>query len=121
MHQLTVRPRVSRGRRTRSVALIVALMTAVSVSAACSNPRGTQSGPTTGPSAVSANAVADARQRLTRVLKGTFQTPDTTPRPAVRGKKVVFLAAGLASTTSSIPLQAAQEAGKLLGWDVSVL
>jgi ribose transport system substrate-binding protein len=70
---------------------------------------------------VSANAVEEARQRLATVLKGTFQTPDTTSRPAVHGKKVVFIAAGLASTTSSIPAQTAQQVGKMLGWDVSVL
>jgi ribose transport system substrate-binding protein len=109
------------GRRSaRAVAWFAALAT-LAGSAACSNPRGTNnSEPSVSTSAVSANPVADAKERLKDALAGTFQTPDTTARPAVKGKKIIFVSAGQSSTSSSVPAAAAMEAAQLLGWDLQI-
>ncbi|MCA1711204.1 MAG: substrate-binding domain-containing protein [Actinobacteria bacterium] len=57
---------------------------------------------------------------LDAVYKGTLQSPDTAPRPAVKGKKIVIISSGQASISSSIPSNAAQAAAKALGWDVTI-
>ena len=57
---------------------------------------------------------------LQKVYKGTLQEPDTTSRPAAQGKKIVIISSGQSSISSSIPVNAAEEAAKKLGWQVSV-
>jgi ribose transport system substrate-binding protein len=51
---------------------------------------------------------------------GTLKSPDTTSRPAAKGKKLVVISAGQASISSSVPVAAAKEAAESLGWKVDV-
>ena len=87
---------------------------AAPTSAATSAP-----GPTSS-DAGSASAPADSSGVLAAVYKGTLSDPASTPRPGVKGKKIVIISAGQASISSSIPVNAAQAAAKALGWSVSI-
>ncbi|MCW2606227.1 MAG: LigA protein, partial [Frankiales bacterium] len=51
---------------------------------------------------------------------GTLKAPDSTSRPAAKGKKIVVISAGQASISSSVPTAAAKEAAEALGWKVDV-
>jgi ribose transport system substrate-binding protein len=57
---------------------------------------------------------------LAGVYAGTLSSPDTTSRPAVKGKKIVIISAGQSSISSSIPVNAAKAAAQALGWGVTV-
>jgi ribose transport system substrate-binding protein len=57
---------------------------------------------------------------VTRQLSRRSTSPDTTSRPAVKGKKIVIISSGQSSISSSIPVNAAKEAAQALGWGVTV-
>ncbi|MBV9098984.1 MAG: substrate-binding domain-containing protein [Frankiaceae bacterium] len=67
----------------------------------------------------SASSGAD-QAALAKVYQGTLSSPDTTSRPAVKGKKIVIISAGQSSISSSIPVNAAKEAAQAIGWSVTV-
>ena len=46
--------------------------------------------------------------------------PDTTPRPAVRGKKLAIVTISQANESGLVPAQAAQEAARALGWSATI-
>src|SRR6478672_10882138 len=104
------------GRRTGAA---LALAT-VAFAAACSSSSNTAStnnnnqAPTS-----SANSSAD-QATLDAVYKGTLSSPDTTSRPAVKGKTIVIISSGQSSISSSIPVNAAKEAAQALCWKVTV-
>lgn len=52
--------------------------------------------------------------------EGTLREPDATSRPAAKGKKIVIISAGQASISSSVPVGAAEEAAKSLGWQTDI-
>jgi len=83
-----------------------------------SNSANTQNNNNQAPTTTTTNA-AD-QQVLDQVYKGTLSSPDTTARPAVKGKKIVIISAGQASISSSVPVNAAKEAAEAIGWKVTV-
>jgi ribose transport system substrate-binding protein len=97
----------------------LAAVAAMSLAAACStSSSGGTSTPT--PASSGGSSAASEDPALAAVYKGTLQAPDDTSRPAVKGKKLVIISGGQSSISSSIPVNAAEEAAKKLGWDVSV-
>src|SRR6185369_16119429 len=63
---------------------------------------------------------ATAKAELTDHYKGTNSKPDTTSRKPTPGKKVVVISAGEASLSSPVQSDAAVEAAKLAGWNVTL-
>jgi len=64
--------------------------------------------------------LAAAKARAEQSFKGTNTTPDTTSRPPAAGKKVVVISGGQSALSSSVPSDAAVEAAKAIGWDVTL-
>jgi ribose transport system substrate-binding protein len=105
--------------RSRVVAFAgVAVVT--SVAAACSTSSNTANTTTPEPSSSGSSSTATTDPALAAAYKGTLSSPDTTSRPAVKGKKIVIISSGQSSISSSIPVNAAEEAAKKLGWQVTV-
>ena len=50
------------------------------------------------------------------VSSAPLKAPDATARPGAKGKKIVVISAGQASISNSVPVAAAVEAAKALGW-----
>jgi ribose transport system substrate-binding protein len=99
---------------------VVAALGAVAFAGACgSSSKSTTSTDTAQAPTTSSNSSAD-QSTLNEVYKGTLSSPDTTPRPAVKGKKIVIISSGQSSISSSIPVNAAVEAAKAIGWQVTV-
>ena len=105
---------------TRSrVAGAATALTALSLAAACSTTSSGGGTPTDDPTGAPATTAA-VDPELQAAYDGTLTSPDTKSRPAVKGKKVVIISSGQSSISSSIPVNAAEEAAKKMGWDVSV-
>jgi ribose transport system substrate-binding protein len=83
--------------------------------AACGGSGSTSNTQTSGES-----AVAKAQAGLAETYKGTLRQPDTTSRSVAKGKKIVVISAGQAAISSSVPVDAAVEAAKAIGWSTSV-
>lgn len=66
------------------------------------------------------NYLATAQAKLTQLYKGTNSQPDTTLRKPAPGKKVVVISAGESALSSSVPSDAAVEAARLIGWNVTL-
>jgi len=98
----------------------VAVIGLASACAGTSNSANTTPGnndnqaPTASASSSADQAVLDA------VYKGTLTSPDTSSRPAVKGKKIVIISSGQSSISSSIPVNAAKDAAEAIGWGVTV-
>lgn len=138
------RPPLARRRALTVAAVLAAALTACSSSSGkggvtASAPATTGGGPTTtapasdtagattgstgtGPATGAATGAAPAAgdPALAALYAGILKSPDTTPRPGVKGKKVVVISNGQASISSSIPSNAAVEAGQALGWNTSL-
>jgi ribose transport system substrate-binding protein len=104
--------------------LPVLALAALGLASACGSTSNTAS-PTTSPGSdnqapTASAASAGDQATLAAVYKGTLTSPDTTPRPAVKGKKIVIISAGQSSISSSIPVNAAKEAALAIGWNVTV-
>lgn len=52
---------------------------------------------------------------------GTSKLPDDTPRPAAKGKRVIFISAGQNSISAAAPMAGQIEAAKALGWQTQLL
>jgi ribose transport system substrate-binding protein len=77
--------------------------------------------PAAGPSLGTGDVLAESADLVAQQYRGTYKPPDSTPRPAARGKKLFIISGGQASATSAIPTEGAVEAGRALGWQVQVL
>jgi ribose transport system substrate-binding protein len=64
--------------------------------------------------------LATAKAKAEQSYRGTNTEPDTTLRKPAPGRKVVVISAGESSLSSSVPSDAAVEAAKLMGWDVTL-
>ena len=105
--------------RPRGFATVLAIG-AVAVVTACSSGSTTNSASTQqAPTANAGNSTAD-QAVLNAVYKGTLSAPDTTSRPAAKGKKIVIISAGQSSISSSIPVNAAADAARAIGWQVTI-
>ena len=105
-------------------ALTLALVAACSSSgsnAAPASSGGSGSSATGGQQAPVASGVSNQESAaLTALYKGTLQPPSSASRPAVKGKKIVIISAGQSSISSSIPVDATEQAAKAIGWQVSI-
>jgi ribose transport system substrate-binding protein len=107
----------SRQRLVRATVLVAAAALAASCSSrSTSTPVTPVAAGSQAPTAVA--PAADGV--LAGVYKGTLSDPDAASRPAVKGKKLVIISSGQASISSSIPVNAAQEAAKALGWSTTI-
>jgi ribose transport system substrate-binding protein len=101
----------------RRVALVL-LIPAIVLSACGSNSTPTPAG--AAGNGGGSDYLATAKARMDASLKGTNTMPDTTSRPPATGKKVVVISGGQSALSSSVPSDAAVEAAKAIGWDVSL-
>jgi ribose transport system substrate-binding protein len=103
--------------------LPVLALAALGLASACSSTSNTANTTTPGSDnqapTTSATGAGD-QATLAAVYKGTLTSPDTTPRPAAKGKKIVIISSGQSSISSSIPVNAAKEAALAIGWNVTV-
>jgi ribose transport system substrate-binding protein len=103
-------------RIRRRLTVLIPLLLVVSAAACSSNDNGT---PQTSGSA-GGDYLATAMSHVEASRKGTNTEPDGTARPGAPGKKVVVISGGQSSLSSSVPSDAAVEAAKAIGWDVSL-
>jgi ribose transport system substrate-binding protein len=103
--------------RTALALIAVAFVSACGGTSNTANtsPDNTNQAPTS-----SATSAGD-QAALAAVYKGTLTSPDTTSRPAVKGKKVVIISSGQSSISSLVPVNAAKAAAEAIGWSVTVL
>ena len=105
----------SRRRRLPLLGAGVALV-ALAACGSSNNSTGTTSSST--PS--SSDFLATAQQKVTQDYQSTNKQPDSTSRPAAKGKKIVVISAGQAGLSASVPVNAAVEAAKAIGWTVTM-
>jgi ribose transport system substrate-binding protein len=111
-------PRIGRYLRAALAGCLAAALTAT---AGCASPGGARANDRpSGSASAPADVLAEARARVAQLYRGTFRTPDTASRPAAKGKKIVIISAGQAGASSAVPVNAAAEAARALGWDVQV-
>jgi len=103
---------MSRPRLAGSAAALAAL----SLVAACSKTTSNSANTTPQPSGSSGapNAV------LEQVYNGTMTAPSSASRPAVKGKNIWIISAGQSSESSSVPVNAAADAARAIGWKVHI-
>jgi ribose transport system substrate-binding protein len=102
-----------RSRRLGALALVAVGL--VGLTACNSSPAAAPTGGGGG-----SDYLATAQAKVAADYKGTNSMPDTTLRKPTPGKKVIVISAGEASLSSSVPSDAAVEAAKLAGWDVTL-
>lgn len=90
-------------------------------SAACKGEGDKPGASANGGSPASGDVLAESRATLAAMYKGTYRAPDGTTRIAAKGKKLALLSPSQANPSASIPINAAAEAGKALGWSVTIL
>jgi ribose transport system substrate-binding protein len=84
------------------------------VAAACGGTTGSTQTTTPGSS-----YLATANARVLADYKSTNTSPDTTSRPAVKGKKIVVISAGDEGESAAVPVHAALDAAKAIGWSAT--
>lgn len=110
----------------RIVLGVMAGALAIGVLAGCSSGPSSSAGSAGGgdsassTAALSADAVKAANDQLAVARKGRMTEPPSAPNPAVKGKNVWVIESTAAAPSVSIPSLAAQEAGKALGWKVTL-
>jgi ribose transport system substrate-binding protein len=62
-----------------------------------------------------------ALAELPKLYVGTSTNVNPTPRPAAKNKSIVIISSGQASISSSIPVDAAEQAAEDMGWKVTIL
>jgi ribose transport system substrate-binding protein len=72
-------------------------------------------------SAAGGDAKAAAQANVEKGYAGTSTLPDATPRPAAKGKRVIFISSGQNSISTAVPLAGQMEAAKALGWQTQLL
>lgn len=111
-------PRDARAERLcRRLPLLGASVTLVAL-AACGSSNTTTGGPSS--SSSGSAFLATAQQHVNQDYQSTNKEPDSTSRPAAKGKKIVVISAGQAGISSSVPSDAAVEAAKAAGWQVTL-
>ncbi|MBV9291816.1 MAG: substrate-binding domain-containing protein [Frankiales bacterium] len=96
---------------------------AVTLAAACggSGSSKTNTPPPSSPASGSASTPPTTTNPvLAKVYKGTLNSPSTASRPGVKGKSLWIISGGQASESSSVPVNAAAEAARKLGWSVHI-
>jgi ribose transport system substrate-binding protein len=89
-------------------------------SAATAGNSGASSGGGQGTAGGAAAAVKAADAQLAIAEKGRMTPPPSAPSPAVKGQNVWVIESSAAAPSVSIPSLSAQQAGKALGWKVTL-
>jgi ribose transport system substrate-binding protein len=63
--------------------------------------------------------LATAQAKVQADYKSTNSSPDTTSRPAAKGKKIVVISAGDEGESAAVPVHAALAAAKAIGWQAT--
>src|SRR3954454_15954234 len=106
--------------RPRSVGAVL-LVGALSATAACSSSTSNTASNNPPPSGGNSSAKTPVgNASLASAYKGTLASPDTTSRPAAKGKSVWIISGGQSSESSSVPVNAAKAAAEKLGWKVHI-
>lgn len=63
--------------------------------------------------------LAAAQAKVQADYKSTNTSPDTTSRPGAKGKKIVVISAGDEGESAAVPVHAALDAAKALGWQAT--
>jgi ribose transport system substrate-binding protein len=113
-------------RPVRTLVALVALAGLVAGTAACRDDADTpaaSASPSALPSgsAPPVDVLTEARNTVATLFKGTFKPPDPSTRIAAKSKKVAIISRGQSSPSSQVPVDAATDAARALGWDVTVL
>jgi ribose transport system substrate-binding protein len=82
--------------------------------AACGGSSGS-----TGTSSQTSSYMTTAQANVQADYKSTNASPDTTSRPAAKGKKIVVISAGDEGESASVPVHAALDAAKAIGWQAT--
>lgn len=99
----------------------VAMMATLSLAAACSKSTSNSASTNPAPSSSSSSSASAAPNAvLEQVYKGTMTAPSSASRPAVKGKNIWIISGGQSSESSSVPVNAAAEAAKTIGWTVHI-
>lgn len=109
---------MSRPRLAGVAALVAALSLASACSKTTSNTASTNPQPNSSSSGSSSSAPPNAV--LQQVYKGTMTAPSSASRPAVKGKNIWIISAGQSSESSSVPVNAAADAARTIGWTVHI-
>ena len=100
------------------VALVAGTVVSAALLSACSSSSNTAN--TAPPPGGNNSSSAPSNPVLEQVYKGTLASPDTSSRPGVKGKSIWIISGGQSSESSSVPVNAAQEAAQKLGWKVHI-
>jgi len=111
--------RLVRSSLTRRAGLVLAVGS-VAFAAACGGGSTSNTANTNNQAPTSSGKSAANQAVLDKVYKGTLSSPDPSSRPAVKNKKIVIISAGQSSISSSVPVNAAVDAAKKIGWQVTV-
>jgi ribose transport system substrate-binding protein len=96
---------------SRALAVLAAVATLLAACGGTSSSTGTGAGPTT--------FYAQAQANIQKDYKSTDRSPDTSSRPAVKGKKIVVISAGDEGESASVPVHAVIDAAHAIGWQVT--
>src|SRR4051794_23214922 len=111
--------RLVRSSHIRRAGLVLAVGSAALV-AACGGGSTSNSANTNNQAPTASGKSAANQAVLDKVYTGTLASPDPTSRAAVKDKKIVIISAGQSSISSSVPVNAAVDAAKKMGWHVTV-
>jgi ribose transport system substrate-binding protein len=92
----------------------IAVAASAALLAACG---GASSGTSGG--AATTTFLSQAQANVQKDYGSTDRTPDTTSRPAAKGKKIVVISAGDEGESASVPVHAALAAAKAMGWQAT--
>lgn len=102
----------------------VTLALAAAVAAGCGSSNSNNSTPAASSSSKGGSAAATQLTAAMTAVKEARQHgmkgPDTTPRPAAKGKKIAIITISMANESGLVPAQAAQDAAKQLGWQARI-
>src|SRR4051794_16740604 len=107
---------MSRPRLTGAAAALAVL----SLAAACSKSASNSANTTAPEPGSSSSSSAPANAVLEQVYKGTMTAPSDASRPAVKGKSIWIISGGQSSESSSVPVNAAADAARKIGWKVHI-
>jgi len=102
----------------RRVAALATTLAVLSL-AACSKSTPNSAITTPLPSG-STGSTPSSNATLAAVYKGTMTAPSDASRPAVKGKSIWIISGGQSSESSSVPVNAAAEAARTIGWNVHI-
>ena len=110
------RPLTARRVATAGVAASLLLLAGCSGGSTTASPNTAATTPAGGAGTASGTPSAPTGASGEQVSSAPLKAPDATARPGAKGKKIVVISAGQASISNSVPVAAAVEAAKALGW-----